>query len=312
MRIGAFPALSAGVLAAAGLVALLLAVSPALPARASQSTSSAKLAAVDVDPAGNTATSLGPLQGCAEIAAGKTLAVDVLVDAIPSDRPMTFFEYRFNYDPKVLSVTLVDNAQLLASNGEFKPVDAFSDGVPDTDGSLLVSVSDFGGATETGPGVLSRITVKALSTGVSSLQLESVDIRDDHNERLPIDTIAPARVAVGSTCASAGPTPGPTKVAGGGQTPGPGSTPGTDGTPEQGETPTPPEATATAITQATATASGTPIGSQGTPGQVNDGANGGDDDGGVGAWIIAPIALGILAAAGAGFFLLRRFRSGAP
>ncbi|MBI2914104.1 MAG: hypothetical protein HYY03_09320, partial [Chloroflexi bacterium] len=104
--------------------------------------------AIDMDSAAapaNTATSIGSREDCNVIAVDGTVVIDVTVDDINVQDPINAFQFVLNYDPAVVNVTAKDNAMLLAANGSFVPFD-FTDSVPDSDGTFIVSISDFGSA----------------------------------------------------------------------------------------------------------------------------------------------------------------------
>ena len=138
---------------------------------------------IDVDvtatPA-NTPTSLGTIQTAAQVSTGGSLDIDIVVDEIDAGDGINAIQYSLNYPPSILRVTALDNAgQLITAVGVGTLLD-FSDGTDDIDGQLNVSLSDFGGPTETGEGVLSRITIACIddqgvdSTGVAILTIGDV------------------------------------------------------------------------------------------------------------------------------------------
>jgi len=178
-----------------------------------QSTSTIGLLAIDAVPNGNTATSLGPLDGCARIEPGSTADVDYIVDAVPQDRPMIGFEAEIRYDPALVEVVNIDHRFLLAAVGTYSPLDGLSDPLPDSDGKLRISVIDTASSTEpeanveTGPGVLARITFRAKSPGVSKiaigLQQEPLLyplVLDTQDEMILADRLGAASLAIGQDC----------------------------------------------------------------------------------------------------------------
>lgn len=199
-----------GVLFAASLAALTIAHGLSLgggpQARAEHSGAGVNLLAVDVNTAGNTATSFGNIDTCAEIGSGASLNVDVVVDAIPEDRPLTAFQFQISYDPAIVRVTDVDHEFLLAADG-FQPFAILTDPRPDSDGTFLVAINDVTTNPESGPGVLARITLTAVGAGVTNLSPINIDLRDDRNERMPPAVATAANVAVGQACPSEEPTP---------------------------------------------------------------------------------------------------------
>lgn len=108
---------------------------------------------IDVDPSGNTATSLGTIDECISVSSGADFDIDVFLDKIPSPHNLGGFEYRLNYDSTALRVNAVDHGggtSLIMSQAGSSVLDLGDcsppgSPCPDTDGSLFVSVVDTGG-----------------------------------------------------------------------------------------------------------------------------------------------------------------------
>lgn len=156
---------------------------------------------VDVDPSGNTATSLGTIDRCIDVSVGQTFDIDVFVDAIPEGRDLAGFNYYLDYDPSKLQVNACNHDMLLASEPGSDVVDV-SDEVcriigspPDTDGTMLVGAADLGGAPEPGGslGVLGRYQLEAVGAGTSVLILEPFHsggiVADSSPAFIPVDEI---------------------------------------------------------------------------------------------------------------------------
>ena len=182
-------------------------------ALATHSTSTIGLLAIDADPAANTATSLGPLDGCVRVEEGSRIDLDYTVDSIPQDRPMIGFEVEIRYDPQLLDAVDADSDLLLAAVGAYSPFAGLSDTLPDSDGSLRISVLDTASAAapeanvERGAGVLARITFRARAAGISkiSIAIETEPlvyplIQDTQNETIFADRLGSVSVAVGQDC----------------------------------------------------------------------------------------------------------------
>ena len=207
-----------GWISAALLLAVGLAGTPHHVAGQSTPASNATihLLAVDADPTGNGWTSLGPIDSCVRTEVGKEIDVDVVVDAIPADRPIMAFQMTVDYDPAVLQVTAYDQKYLLAAVGSFRPFEAFNDPLPDSDGSLDLGILDIasndpeGANMETGPGVLARITFQAKAAGSSmvSVAFNPPDVYpliiDRWNEVIQIDNLGHATISVGDDCPPSG------------------------------------------------------------------------------------------------------------
>jgi hypothetical protein len=163
------------------------------------------LVAVDADPTGNTATSVGPIDDCIEAAVGSPLVIDVVVDEVPEPPTEPFtgmfgFAADLTYDPQVLQPVAVDNEMLLAAaSGGW--VAYYNDDLPDSDGLLSVAAAliDWPNGPY-GPGVLSRITIDILASGESDLVLTSVAVRDEQSQMYPVEAILNARVVAGGSC----------------------------------------------------------------------------------------------------------------
>ncbi len=192
----------------ATMAAALLAVAVLSPGHAQETVT----VAIDTDPAGNTATSLGDTQTCNTISAGQTLDIDVTVDSIPpwidlngdgtadfdDTGGMIAFQFTLLYDPNVVEVTTVNSQMLIAANGVL-PVQ-LGDTPPDRDGEFLLGFADFSSTTpEDGSGVLSRITLTAVGSGQSNLDLSQTIVSDASNTEYPL-AIGNAAVAVDQPC----------------------------------------------------------------------------------------------------------------
>lgn len=201
LHLGLLPACAA--LLAAGSVVSVLA----------QEESTIDIVAVDAITDGNGATTLGPLDGCVEVELGDEFDLDVVVDAVPEDRPLIGFEYNITYDEELLEVTVVDFDYLLGAEGTFQPFPGLTDETPDTDGTFLVSVLDAASDVrtdehmETGPGVLTRITFRALDSGSSEVGVSFIPpnraypvILSTDNEPTQVDAIGAVTVAAGEAC----------------------------------------------------------------------------------------------------------------
>lgn len=201
------PAVASGVVFAIVLSILVALASGAFQrADATHSTSTVDRIAVDTNIASNTATSIGTLQSCVVVpSVGQTAQIDVVVGpvGIPSDRPLTGMGYDLTYNPAVVNVASESHNFLIAANPGSSLFAAGDEtlGFPDTDGNFNESTVDVGplpASAEIGPGVLSRITLQAVGTGISSLTLTGVGFLDDLSEVVPVVTVTNATVVVGA------------------------------------------------------------------------------------------------------------------
>lgn len=132
---------------------------------------------VDVEPAGNTATSLGPIDSCLSVSTGDTFQVDVFVTDVVD---LLAWETYFVYDISVINVVSRDGMMFQAAN-EGSNVFDVSEGLPDIDGQYGIAAVDLADppAPDSGSGVLARLTLKAVGAGVSPLSLSTIDINGD-------------------------------------------------------------------------------------------------------------------------------------
>jgi len=191
-----------------------------------QSQSTIGLMAVDPDINGNTATSLGPLDACVTTQVGALVITDVTVNEVPADRSIIGFDVSATYDNNLFDVIAVDYNYLLGASGTYAPLVAFSDKLPDTDGSVRVSLIDTAVDVanneniESGPGVLFRITLRTKAAGVGDLSIRFdppdhyPSVLDKNNSIIQVDQVAVTKLAVGQACPAppAGGQPQPTIV----------------------------------------------------------------------------------------------------
>jgi hypothetical protein len=282
-------------------------------ALATHSSSTIGLIAIDANPEGNTATSLGRINGCSRVETGAQLSVDYVVDSIPDDRPMIAFEAEIQYDPQLLELTAVDHDFLLAAVGAYQPVAGPTDDVPDSDGNFRFSVLDTASMTdpeanvERGAGVLARITFSAKAAGVSEVAIVAQHgpgpyplVQDTQNERILADRAGSISLAVGDDCPPQAAEPKITDLA---------------EVNEQILSATPdPQATPTPLDGAASPPDGsTPEGDTPTPRPLEDDIVDVEEDSNAAffAGAAALLALGT-AAGGGGWYLYRRSRKSSP
>jgi len=264
---------------------------------------------VDADPTGNTATSLGPIDSCVSVSTGDTFQVDLFVTDVPD---LLAWETYFVYDMSVINIDSRDVMMFQAANTGSNVFDV-SEGLPDIDGQYGVAAVDLAEppAPDSGSGVLARLTLKAIGTGVSPASLSPIDINEDGRIDLgPFLTasrgesigdqdedgffdgpISNAQIAVDTACPGGTPVASPTGEATAAPTGTPRATP---------ETPAPATRTPTATPES---ASPTPVG----PGLAEDEES---------AWTSVPAligyvagGLGALVLAGIGLITIRRGRT---
>ena len=318
---------------------------------------------IDVDITGNDDSNVGVIDNCAEIPrVGDTLTMDLVVQGIDPAVRIRGYQVDIDYDDSVIKVIKVIGADgtptdeltgglAAGTTSMISRIDSLggahflnlSEAVPDSDGSYTAAAID--GTLnptppdnyEDGEGVLARITVEAVGTGVSDLIIAGPKggadgIRDLiimggkgelQGKAIPIGDVLNAAVSVAATCTPPPPSTGAevtgtpsdsametpqagTPVAGTPETGTPGAGTPVNGGPDSGvgaQTPGP----------GTPVSGGSPVsGDEGGAG--GEAPGGGDSDGGLsaGAWagIGVGIAAAVLAASGAGWFALRRRRAG--
>jgi len=304
--------------ALAGVVLALAASAGGLLARGHSAAQEAVTIGVDVEPAGNTVTSLGPIDACISVSIGDTFQADIFVTDVAD---LLAWEAYFSYDMTVIKITDRDVMMFQAANPGSNMFDV-SEGLPDIDGYYRVAAVDLADppAPDSGSGVLARLTLKAVGPGVSPLSLSPIDVNEDGRidlgaslkdiEAEPIDDldgdgffdgpIANAEIAVDTACPGVTPLASPT-VIGASPTPGPSPSPIAEATVTPTGTPT-----ATVAASPTATA---PAASP-TPGSTVAA----EDEGS--PWTSGPAiigyalgALAVLLLAGIGLLSIRRGRA---
>ena len=131
--------------------------------------------AIDADPTGNTATALGPIDGCVSVASGQSFDVDIVVMDVQN---LFGLDTTLTYNGSAVNV-LNENAQyFLAANPASRVVDLSETSFPDSDGSYALGIGDLGTGVNSGSGVLARLTLKALAPGSSIISLTNLKVRD--------------------------------------------------------------------------------------------------------------------------------------
>ena len=188
---------------------------------------------IDVDTTGNTATALGQPDACREVAPGQGFDVDVYVTGVPvasgGAGGLIGFSYNLLFDPAVVQVTAVDDNFLIAAGGEASPYEVIdgdgtaggnSDPLPGTTGNVRIDYLDLSSSVESGSGVLSRVTLRALGPGRSDLQItdqienadaptivsSAAESTSGSGGTYPIASVQNALITVGEPC-QAPPTP---------------------------------------------------------------------------------------------------------
>lgn len=125
----------------------------------------------------NTATSLGSREACLSKEVGETFDIDITVSDIAD---LKAWEATINYNPAVLKVINKDVNYFLVS----APPNVWdtSAPVPDTTGDYQSGAVDLNSpGTHSGSGVLTRLTLQTVGTGVSTLTLYNVSLEKPGN-----------------------------------------------------------------------------------------------------------------------------------
>jgi hypothetical protein len=132
---------------------------------------------IDADPTGNTATSLGAIDACVSVTTGQSFDIDVFVTDV---RDLFGWDATFNYDGSVVHLISRNGQLFQAANPNSQVVDlSSSDSLPDTDGSYILSVVEIAKASsDSGSGVLTRLTLRAAAPGTSRVSLSGLMLRD--------------------------------------------------------------------------------------------------------------------------------------
>ncbi|MCH7483543.1 MAG: hypothetical protein IIA90_00155 [Chloroflexi bacterium] len=188
---------------------------------------------IDLDASGNGPRSVQEINGCRSIAVGESIEVDLVLPApgVPAHAGLSAYQFAFFYDPELVWVT-ADSADMLMDQAPGSQIIPLSDPKPDRNGIYISWAVDFGptevepaGASEKGPGVLSRLTITAQKTGSTELQVSDIQLIDSTSNPLAVAKVQPATLWVGQPCPGesdgeapqATPTPhgsGPTTAAG--------------------------------------------------------------------------------------------------
>jgi hypothetical protein len=204
---------------------------------------------VDVDPSGNTASSLATIDTCRSVAKDSTFDVDVVIQQA---NDVAGFQLVLLYDPSILEIIAVKTDLFLGRGGimigdiPYLIIDE-SEAVTDVpieeaeaDGRFVLAYANAQGAN--GEGALARLRFRASGTGTSTLELTDVLAASSAGVDLVPDGVQGAQLAVDEPCPDAAATPAVSP------TPSPTAAP----PPEASVTPTPPASPAPPATAAPA------------------------------------------------------------
>jgi hypothetical protein len=114
-------------------------------------------------------------EGCVSVDEGDEFEVAVLISGAED---LQSWEATVTYDRDVLEVTQHNTRLFLGEESGSNLLDA-SEPLPDVNGRHFLSVGDLSAASESGTGVLSTITFRAIDSGVSVIDSPQVDLNGD-------------------------------------------------------------------------------------------------------------------------------------
>jgi hypothetical protein len=181
--------------------------------------------AIDMDVTGNDARLSGgaDIQNCGEIDSSgtNTIDIDVLLPppGIDAADGIRAYQFDLNYDPTVVNVTAEDNNFLLVQASGSR-LFSTPDPLPSSDGHFTSIAGDSSsawqpeptGASEIGPGVIARLTLRGVAQGTTPLTLTYNAGNDPPGLMaadawgIPIDEVFNATVSVDEPCVFTTPT----------------------------------------------------------------------------------------------------------
>ena len=190
------------------------------PGLAETAASPEMVVGIDVDPTGNSATSLGTIDKCISVNSGATFQIDIFLDSVPAGQNVGGFGGFLNFDnTKLHFAGEFDHNFLLMS----APGSTFLLNQAQDQGTRisLTSADNGGAATAEGPGsrgVLGRYTFQAVGSGAAVLTLSgtgadgSFKITDAAGYEVPKDQVWDGNfiprygvIAIGMACADVTP-----------------------------------------------------------------------------------------------------------
>lgn len=132
---------------------------------------------IDADPAGNTAKSLASVENCVSVSNGDSFQIDLFITGV---NDLKAWEAYITFDGDIVNVTDVDVSMFQAANSGSDVFDA-SGPLPDTSGLYQLGAIDIGdpAASDSGSGVLARITLTAVQPGLSPAVVTVLDTNRD-------------------------------------------------------------------------------------------------------------------------------------
>jgi hypothetical protein len=192
----------------------------ATPAAQAASTTGFEAMSIDLDTSGNSATTIGTTENCAEVDPGGTITFDVTAKGIPpytegdpnvsndTSGGVMISDFTIAYDESPLTIESEDPNFLLAHNPT-SFVTRVGDAIPDVNGNnrwrsqIVDSRGNLYNIPEGGDGVISRIELSvngAANSGLYRLALQNAGVIDIRSDRVIPAVVGDALLAVGLSC----------------------------------------------------------------------------------------------------------------
>ena len=207
-------------------------VTPTPTATAAPGSGVVDLVAVDTTTAGNDDSAIGTIDSCASMNVGETLVFDLIVRGVDDADRIAGYQVDIDYDSAIISVTSVVDAD--AAGSTFPNDVTMISRIESSGGIDFLSVTDTTtnpnsmtlwaidgtesppppGNHESGEGVLARVSVTAVSAGVTNLDVGGpLGGRDsipdvliisgtDFGAPVPVAAVQDGKIAVGQPCPS--------------------------------------------------------------------------------------------------------------
>ena len=149
----------------------------ALAATPRGSSAQATRLSVDADSAGNGPTEVGPYNSCLSVTSGDTFDLDIIIEDV---QELLAWEIYLEYDPKIVEIVQRDVRLFQGANPGSSVYDVSED-LPDSDGLYRLAAADTADPPkpDSGSGVLARLRLKAIASGISDASLARRDLDGD-------------------------------------------------------------------------------------------------------------------------------------
>jgi len=155
------------------LLALVFAVAAAALQTSASMAEGPILLGADANISGNSATSLGTIDGCVSVNTGDTVDLDIFVSDVDE---LIHWELYLKFDPSNLEVAGADMHMFLDTNSRSSVT---TQSIPLSHGQHFLGAADLRDAPESGSGVLARLTLRAKAPGLSDVEFLYEDFDGD-------------------------------------------------------------------------------------------------------------------------------------